>query len=76
MNRSFFFFLVHKTIISAVKKDEYVSDRVSCIILRGPGCHIIIVLSVHAPTEEKTDDVKDSLYEELKRMFDKFLNTI
>jgi endonuclease/exonuclease/phosphatase family metal-dependent hydrolase len=33
-------------------------------------CHII-VLNVYAPTEDKTEDVKDS-YEELERVFDKF----
>jgi exonuclease III len=43
----------------------------SCIILRGCWCHII-VLNVHAPTGDKTDDVKDSFYEELERVFDKF----
>jgi hypothetical protein len=43
----------------------------SYIILRGRWCHII-VLNVHAPTEDKTDDVKDSFYEELERLFDKF----
>jgi hypothetical protein len=43
----------------------------SYIILRGRWCHII-VLNVHAPTEDKTDDVKDSVYEELERVFDKF----
>jgi hypothetical protein len=43
----------------------------SYIILRGRWCHII-VLNVHAPTEDKTDDVKDSFYEELERVFDKF----
>jgi hypothetical protein len=32
----------------------------------------IIVLNIHAPTEDKTDDVKDSFYEELERGFDKF----
>jgi hypothetical protein len=32
----------------------------------------IIVLNVHAPTEDKTDDVKDSFNEELERIFDKF----
>jgi hypothetical protein len=31
-----------------------------------------IVLNVHAPSEDKTDDVKDSVYEELERVFDKF----
>jgi hypothetical protein len=32
----------------------------------------IIVLNVHAPTEDKTDDVKGSFYEELERIFNKF----
>jgi hypothetical protein len=59
-------FFVHKRIISAVKRRvEFVSDRMSYIILRGRWCHII-VLNVHAPTEDKTDDVKGSFYEELE----------
>jgi hypothetical protein len=40
-------------------------------ILTGRWCHII-VLNVHAPTEDKIHDVKDSFYEELERDFDKF----
>jgi hypothetical protein len=32
----------------------------------------IIVLNVHTPTEDKTDDVKDIFYMELERIFDKF----
>jgi hypothetical protein len=47
---------VHKRIISAVKGVEFVNDRMSYIILRGRLCHII-VLNVHAPTEDKTDSV-------------------
>jgi hypothetical protein len=43
----------------------------SYIIVRGHWFHII-VLNVHAPTEDKTDDAKDSFYEELERIFDKF----
>jgi hypothetical protein len=43
----------------------------SCIILRGRWCDII-VLNVHAPKEDKIDDMKDSFYEELERVFDKF----
>jgi hypothetical protein len=62
---------VHKRIISAVKRVQFVSDRMLYTILRGHWCHII-VLNVHAPTEDKTDDVKDSFYEELERVFDKF----
>jgi hypothetical protein len=40
---------VHNRIISAVKTVEFVSDKMSYIILRGRWCHII-VLNVHAPT--------------------------
>jgi GTPase SAR1 family protein len=64
-------FFVHKRIISAVKRVEFINDRMSYIILRGRWFHII-VLNVHAPTEDKTDDVKDSFYEELECIFDKF----
>jgi hypothetical protein len=54
---------VHKSIISAVKMIEFLSDRMSYIILRGRWCHIV-VLNVHAPTEDKIDYVKGSYYEE------------
>jgi hypothetical protein len=64
-------FFVHKRIISAVKRVEFVSDRMSYIILRGCWFHII-VLNVHSPTEDKTVDVKDSIYEELGHIFNKF----
>jgi hypothetical protein len=64
-------FFVHKRIISTVKRVESVSDRMSYIKLSDRWCHII-VLNVHAPTEDKTDDVKDSFYEELECVFDKF----
>jgi hypothetical protein len=37
-------------------------------VIRGRLCDIII-LNVHAPTEDKTD-VKNSSYEELERVFD------
>jgi exonuclease III len=64
-------FFVHKRIISAVKKVKFVSDRMSYIILRGRWCQVI-VLNVHSPTEDKTDDVKHSFCEELERVFNKF----
>jgi hypothetical protein len=38
------------------------------IILRGCWCNII-VLNVHAPSEEKSDDSKDSFYEGLGEVF-------
>jgi hypothetical protein len=62
---------VYKRIISTVKRVESVSDRMSYILLRGRWCHII-VLNIHAPTEDNIDDVKGNFYEELERVFDKF----
>jgi hypothetical protein len=49
---------IHKSIISAVKSVQFVTD--------------IIVLNIHAPTEDKIDDIKDMFYEELEQVFGKF----
>ena len=59
---------MHHRIVSAVKRVEIVSDRMSYIVLRGRWCNIIC-LNVHAPSEEKSDDSKNSFYEELKQVF-------
>jgi hypothetical protein len=55
------FFLVQHKIVSAVKRIQFVSDGVSYIlvIMRGRWSNII-VLNAHAPSEEKSDDSKDS----------------
>jgi hypothetical protein len=52
-------FFVHHSIISAVKRAEFISDWMSYIVLIGHWC--IIVLNVHAPGEEKSDDSKDRI---------------
>jgi hypothetical protein len=62
---------VHKSIKSAVKRVEFVSDRMY-IIRRDRLCHIII-LNVHASTENKIDDVDESFYQELESVFDKLI---
>jgi exonuclease III len=64
-------FFVHHRIVSAGKRVEFVSDRVSYIVLRGRWCNII-VLNVHALSEDKSDDSKGSFYEELEQVFDQF----
>jgi hypothetical protein len=56
--------------MSAVTRVEFVSDRMSYIILRG--CWRNIVLNVHAPTEDKIDDIEDRFNEELEQVFHKF----
>jgi hypothetical protein len=50
---------VHRRIVSTVKRVEFVSDRMSYIVLRGHWCNII-VLNAHKPTVEKSDDPKNS----------------
>ena len=64
-------FFVHHRIVSAVKRVEFVSNRMSYIVLRGHWFNII-VLNAHAPSEEKSDDSKESFYEELEQVFDHF----
>jgi len=46
-------FFVQRRIVSAVKRVEFVSDRLSYIVLRGRWRNIILV-NVHAPSEEKS----------------------
>jgi len=62
-------FFVHQRIASAVKRVELVGDRVSYIVMRGRWCNII-VLNVHAVSEEKSDESKYSIYEEFEQVFD------
>ena len=52
---------------------EFISDRVSCITLKGRWCDII-VLNAHAPSEDTDDDIKDSFYEEIERLVRSTLN--
>jgi hypothetical protein len=49
----------HHRIVSAVTTVYFVSDRMSYIVLRGHRFNIT-VLNVHAPSEGKSDDIKDS----------------
>ena len=52
-----FFFFVHRRIVSAVKRVEFVSDRLLYIELR-VCCLNIFVVNVHAPSEEKVRSQK------------------
>jgi len=47
--------LVHHRTLSAVKRVDVDSDSMPYIVLRGRWCNII-VLNVHAPSEEISDD--------------------
>jgi hypothetical protein len=62
---------VHQRIVPAIKRVEFVSDRMSYIVLRGRWCNIIVP-NVHASTKEKGDDSNVSFCEELEEVFDNF----
>jgi len=57
-------------LLLAMKRVEFVSDRLSYIMLRGRWLNIIVV-NVHAPSEEKVWCQKRK-YEELEQVFDHF----
>jgi hypothetical protein len=63
--RSRIFFVHHKTVL-AVKRVEFVSDRIPYIVLRDFWLNIIVSLNERAPTEEKRDFSRESFYEELQ----------
>jgi hypothetical protein len=59
-------FSVHHRIVSAVKRVEFVSDKVSYIALSGRWCNII-VLNVYATSEDISDYLKEGFYEKLEQ---------
>jgi len=68
------FFVQHIT-VSPVKRIEFVSDSMPYIVIICRWSNII-ALKVLAPSDEGTDDSKDSFYEELEQALDHFPNTI
>jgi hypothetical protein len=66
------FFFVHHRIVSEVKRVEFVSNRMSYVVLRGRWCNIIVP-NAHAPSGDKSYDPKYSWYEEFPLIFTIFL---
>jgi hypothetical protein len=64
-------FFVQKRNILAFRRVEFIGNRMSYILLRNHWCNVII-LNVQAPYEIKSDEVKDSFYEEVGCVFDQF----
>jgi hypothetical protein len=64
-------FFVQKRMLSAVKRVEFVSDRMSYIILRGCWCHIFLPKLMFK--QHKIEDVKVSFYKTLECVFSNFL---
>jgi hypothetical protein len=64
-------FLIHNRIISAIKGVQFVSYRMKYTNQKCHWCDTI-EQNVHAPTENKDDDIKVRFYEELEQVFDQF----
>jgi hypothetical protein len=62
---------VCKRIISAVKTVKVLNNRISCRVLRGYWCDII-VLNMLAVTEDRCEEPKGSFCEELYQVLDQF----
>jgi hypothetical protein len=62
---------IYKGIAPAVTSVTFVTDRIPYVTRRGPWGDII-VLNVHAPTEDKSDNMKDTFYGEIERVLDEF----
>jgi hypothetical protein len=67
-------FFVHHRIVSAVMRVEFVNYRLSFIVLMSLWCNVVVT-NVHATSEEKSDDQKNS-FKDLKQAFITFLSTI
>ena len=63
-------FFVHCTVLSAVYQRQG-----SCVVLRGRWCNVI-VLNVHVPSEEKSDDWKTVFITNQSRLLIIFLSTV
>ena len=59
------------TRVSAVKRVQFVSNRMPYIVLKGHWCNTTD-FNVHAPNEEKSDHSKDSFYEQVFDHFPKY----
>jgi hypothetical protein len=59
---------VRHRIVSAVKTADFYCDKIAYIVLRIRWCNIN-VFNAHAPSEEKSNDSKETLYEKLEYVF-------
>jgi len=66
---------LHHRILSSVKRAEIVCDMMCYIVLRGRWFNII-VLNVHTPNEEKSDNAKDNFMRKYSRFSIIWLCTI
>ena len=65
--------MINKKILSAVRDVKFINERLGLLVVQGRWYKIAII-NVHAPTEDKDDEIKDGFYEELERLVDQLPN--
>ncbi|XP_060842503.1 craniofacial development protein 2-like [Rhopalosiphum padi] len=62
-------FVIKNSILPNVVRFEPINDRICYVELKGKWFNIILI-NCYAPTEEKSEEIKNAFYEELDRIYD------
>jgi len=62
-------FVIKNNILPNVMRFEQINDRICYVELKGKWFNILLI-NCHAPTEEKSEEIKNAFYEELDRIYD------
>jgi len=68
-------FAIHESIIHMIKEFKDVNPRISTLTLKDKNLHIVLI-NVHAPTEEKDEEIKEEFYDTLEEVFDTTVGNI
>ncbi|KAI5717474.1 hypothetical protein M8J77_006391 [Diaphorina citri] len=61
-------FLIRDKYCGNIKKNAFISDRLSYIRMRG-SFNDLVIFNVHAPTEDSEDETKDTFYDTLEEIY-------
>ncbi|XP_025203118.1 craniofacial development protein 2-like [Melanaphis sacchari] len=68
-------FAIHESIIHMIKEFKDVNPRISTLTLKDKNLHIVLI-NVHAPMEEKFEEIKEEFYDTLEEVFDTTVGNI
>ncbi|KAL4154026.1 hypothetical protein QTP88_001859 [Uroleucon formosanum] len=68
-------FAVHESVIHMIKEFKDVNPRISTLTLKDKNLHIVLI-NVHAPTEDKDEEKKEEFYDALEEVFDSTVGNI
>jgi len=65
--------VVHKSLVPAIKEFRDINPRISVLTIRAQWFDVSLI-SVHAPTEDKPQEEKETFYEDLESIINTLLN--